>query len=388
MNSANIYAIKMSIIVFPIVAAIILLPYLIFQYRKYGSVVLFKAIVTYAFIYYLITALFLVMLPLYSRTFVSNMKTPYYDLEVFGFMRRLSERNLLNISTKSDIFRLVSNSIFLEAFFNVMLTVPLGVFLRYYFKRQWWEVILLSFSLSLFFELSQLSGLYGFYSRPHRLFQIDDLILNTTGGLIGYLITPILVFMFPSRDRLDEISENRSTRVGPLRRLSALVIDGTIIMIFGVSLFKYLYPTVSLKSLAFNFLKYVKLLMFNDLVYWSVVFFLLIFFIVIPLMLNGSTIGKKIVKIKLTNNEDSELSFLRLVSNNLITFLILNFYYFSLMILLKKTGENSLLNLGAEYVLITLVGLTFILLVAAIYNALISKRTLSEVLSKTRHTTY
>ena len=60
----NLYAIKMAIFVFPIVALITLIPYLIYQYKIHGSVIFTKAIV---------------ILSLYPRSVVSNMTTPYAD---------------------------------------------------------------------------------------------------------------------------------------------------------------------------------------------------------------------------------------------------------------------------------------------------------------------
>lgn len=73
----------------------------------------------------------------------------------------------------------------IQPVFNIFLTLPFGFYMKYYFQRSWKQTILLTFCLSLFFELTQLSGLYGFYPRPYRLFDVDDLLLNTTGGIVG-----------------------------------------------------------------------------------------------------------------------------------------------------------------------------------------------------------
>ncbi|MCZ3394386.1 VanZ family protein, partial [Enterococcus faecium] len=92
------------------------------------------------------------------------------------------------------------------------------------------------FGLSLFFELTQLSGLYGIYPRPYRLFDVDDLILNTFGAFVGGLITPFLVKAFPTREQIDRRSYDQGHKVTVLRRLVALIFDylvvGTIVGIF------------------------------------------------------------------------------------------------------------------------------------------------------------
>lgn len=64
--------------------------------------------------------------------------------------------------------------------------MPFGVYLRYYFKQDLKRTILFSFLLSLFYELTQLSALYGIYSGPYRLADVEDLICNTMGGAVGW----------------------------------------------------------------------------------------------------------------------------------------------------------------------------------------------------------
>lgn len=92
----------------------------------------------------------------------------------------------------------------IQPLFNIVLTIPFGVYLRYFFKIDFKKTILFSFALSLFFELTQLSGLYGIYPRPYRLFDVDDFLLNTTGGLIGFAFEPLLTFVLPTRASLDQ----------------------------------------------------------------------------------------------------------------------------------------------------------------------------------------
>ena len=44
------------------------------------------------------------------------------------------------------------------------------------------------FGLSLTVELTQLTGLWGLYPCPYRQFDVDDLILNTTGVALGFAV--------------------------------------------------------------------------------------------------------------------------------------------------------------------------------------------------------
>lgn len=62
----------------------------------------------------------------------------------------------------SSYVHLLKERAFLQVVFNVVMTVPFGMFLRYYFRARWGWCLILSFILSLFFEVTQLTGLYGF----------------------------------------------------------------------------------------------------------------------------------------------------------------------------------------------------------------------------------
>ena len=49
-----------------------------------------------------------------------------------------------------------------------------------------------------------MSGLYFLYPGPYRLADVDDIIQNTTGGGVGYLLGWFLVWLLPTRDEIDE----------------------------------------------------------------------------------------------------------------------------------------------------------------------------------------
>src|SRR5699024_11674021 len=91
----------------------------------------------------------------------------------------------------------------------------------------------LGFLLSLFYEITQLTGVYGIYNCPYRLFYVDDLILNGTGALVGFLLEPTLLALFPSRQNIVEKGKDlqMEERVLPLSQLDAVVIDYFIIKI-------------------------------------------------------------------------------------------------------------------------------------------------------------
>ncbi|MEG1066844.1 MAG: VanZ family protein, partial [Erysipelotrichaceae bacterium] len=154
----------------------------------------------------LLCAYFFTMLPLPSRTEVAKLTTPYVSLELFSSVKLLLSTTVFNIYDMSTWLPALLQPNCFTIYFNILMVIPLGIYLRYYFKKGWISTTIICFLVSLSFELIQLSGLFGIYSRPYRLFETDDLFFNTLGGIIGYIITPILVRYLPTKDELEETS--------------------------------------------------------------------------------------------------------------------------------------------------------------------------------------
>jgi glycopeptide antibiotics resistance protein len=72
---------------------------------------------------------------------------------------------------------------FLNIFGNIIAFMPFGMLMPRLSERanNWFFVTVLAFGLSLVVEVIQLIGRFG-------CFDVDDLLLNTIGGLLGYLI--------------------------------------------------------------------------------------------------------------------------------------------------------------------------------------------------------
>ena len=116
-----------------------------------------------------------------------------------------------------------------------MLFLPLGIYLRY-FGVKLRKVILIGFLISLFFEITQRTGIYGIYQFPYRLFDVDDLILNTFGTIVGFGIAPFVLWLFPStRDvEVKSLKIKAEPQVRPVARLLALFVDLTLIGLLRV----------------------------------------------------------------------------------------------------------------------------------------------------------
>lgn len=298
--------IKTALLVFPVVSLVLCLPFLIYHYRKYGTVSFFRFLVVFSFAFYLICIYFLVILPLPSIESVSHYTSLYYNFKPFFVIPEV-------------IFSSGFSYDFLEPFFNILMFIPFGMYLHYYFKCSFLKTVIFSFIFSLFFEVTQLTGLYFIYPRPYRLFDVNDLINNTTGGIIGYIFMPIFSLLLPNRDKLDSTDYIKGDVVGVGRTIVASIIDYALIflMLFVLWIFD------------FNYLSFIYILA------------TFIVFVIFPKLSNGYTFGKWFLKFKnISSSDDGSISFSKytfrwffvhlLLVNGWLLLLLFNEFCFSL----------------------------------------------------------
>lgn len=293
--------IKTAIIIFPFLAFAISFIFIIYEYRKYGTFLFRRAVILYSFVFYLLCAYFLVILPLPPRAEVANYTSQIIELRPFYTVVRFMHDTKLVIGDSSTYLPALRQGAVLEPLFNILLLVPFGIYLRYYFKFSFKKVVLSGFLLSLFFELTQLSGLYFIYPRPYRLADVNDLINNTLGAVVGYAVTPVFTFLLPSRADIDEAAYKKGQEVTIFRRLVAFMIDW--ILIWFVSLIVELLLQLIPQYRAWDAQGQV----FSSR--WM--FFLTVFlvFMLIPTWTNGQTLGKKVVRIRIAEEAQSKVRF-------------------------------------------------------------------------------
>lgn len=218
--------IRVAAFLFPLLSALLSLPYAIYQYRKYGSISLWKTFLVFSFIFYLMCAYFMVILPLPADRSILIPSAQHPQLHPLSFLDNFTMADLSSLSTFRGLIAFLRRPDVYTVYFNVLLTVPFGLYLRYLFHRTWWQTLIMGFCFSLFFEISQLSGLFGIYEHPYRLFDVDDLITNTTGAMLGFWASIPLCHFLPDLREVDERSIVRgSEHTSFTRRLIAFAID-------------------------------------------------------------------------------------------------------------------------------------------------------------------
>lgn len=278
-------AVQSAMMAFPMIALALTIPYMFYEYRRYGAIPFLRTVLVYAFILYLINAYFQVILPLPSRAEVAASAGKGMQLEVGRTLREIRQAVSFPPHSWAEVKAMLRKPVVYQAVLNLVLLLPLGVYLHYYFRRGFFLSVLLCGLCSLFFELTQYTGLYGIYAHAYRTFDVDDLILNTIGGTLGWLLAPLFVFFLPSREKIDGAAYERGKGIPLLRRFLAFIIDFSLItlMQLGISLAVPRTPTGYICELA------------------SSVACTALYFSAFPKAAGGYTIGKWLLRLRLVS---------------------------------------------------------------------------------------
>lgn len=96
--------------------------------------------------------------------------------------------NLVPVETMVEAFQFNNVRQYIQYILNIVLFVPLGLLLPLVWKHsaRWHRIALIAFCVSAIIELSQL------LPGAARSFDVDDLICNTLGGLVGFALYVVI----------------------------------------------------------------------------------------------------------------------------------------------------------------------------------------------------
>ncbi|WP_078410419.1 VanZ family protein [Priestia abyssalis] len=342
-------------IVFVFLAIALFVPWLIYTHHKYGYLTISTTIIAFSFIFYFLSALFLVLLPLpevRDTCSMQSLDTKHYSLVPFTFIKNTFENSGIVFSQPGTYALILKQPSFFQALFNFLLLLPFGVYLRYFFesKRYWKKAFIYGFALTLFYEITQVTGIYGIYNCPYRIFDVDDLLLNSVGSLVGFFAAPIFLSMFPSQKSVQakskQLIEKDETR--PLTQLFAIMLD---IFIINLS-WSFTLGLITTNGI-------------YEFLYKSVLLFVVLF--VLPSIWNGNTPGTKFMRFRIASEG-------RMKQGLLKRFIAIYLTYFAYTLFAVLNRVN--LEMDSPYyifkVFISLgsfmltLGLTFVLIIHAI----------------------
>ncbi|GAB2022270.1 VanZ family protein [Pseudolactococcus yaeyamensis] len=356
-----ISSIRLIVVMFPFLAILLLLPLLIRQYHRYGAISGWLVGVNYAFVFYILCAYALTILPLPTVEQVRQMTGPTENFHLFDFIADFINYSGFVLTQPSTWSQAAKSSQFIQPFFNLLLTLPFGMFLRYQYKKSFLTSLVLSFGLTLSFELIQHSALFGLYPRPYRLFDVDDLFLNTCGAMLGWLISGSLGKLLPKKEAIVEILEERSHKVSVSRKSVAVLLDVIVIVVCNV---------------AYN------LIVGQPNQFVGILFYLL--WVVLPELIGWSTLGQRLTHLQLTDKSGGKAGIVRVLMRNLFGYVLVVGLFSSELYVLNQTGTVVASELGIYYFLSLFGGFLILVFVLSLIVSLFTKQFCHEILSGTR----
>ncbi|MGP3984206.1 VanZ family protein [Streptomyces sp. KR80] len=286
MTDAYLLPIRTAALLFPGLALLMFVPTAIVLYRRHGIMTRWRTLSLYGGVYYALSAFCLTVVPLPSPSVDVCAKYPSF-----------AEPQFTPGTAFADIWKeahgrvtldalVLGNSAVWQTVFNLLLLLPVGVFVRIHFRRGLIAATAAGFAGSLFLELTQYTGLWGLYACPYRLFAVDDLIVNTAGAAIGWAAVGPIARALPDLDTLDDRALDL-TKVPFGRRLLALLLDLT-----GIAL-----ATASVAGI-------VLYVVGSAAVPWVPPVAFALWFVVLP-WATGATPGKHVLLLKLVTTDGS-----------------------------------------------------------------------------------
>jgi glycopeptide antibiotics resistance protein len=133
------------ILALPIMTLLLAMIILTIQLRTRQTLSERNLISTYSFIWYLAAAYLLIILPLPTRSSVASLTTAEYNLQPFYFLTQLKALTPFELGDPSTWLAAFKSDTFFQPFFNVLLFMPIGAYLKWRHRWPLWLITLTSF---------------------------------------------------------------------------------------------------------------------------------------------------------------------------------------------------------------------------------------------------
>ncbi|MEU5692935.1 VanZ family protein [Actinosynnema sp. NPDC020468] len=169
-----------AVVLFALLVPVAVLPWIHWQYRRFGRLRGWTAFVAAAGALYGcgVVAFTLFPLPTVTADFCTGRRlSSYWQLTPFASLDDIAGAGWS-----------LTGPEFLQVALNVVLFLPLGFLLRYRFGRGFWVSTVVGLLVSLLVEVTQGTAVFGLYPCPYRLADVDDLMTNTAGAALGWVL--------------------------------------------------------------------------------------------------------------------------------------------------------------------------------------------------------
>lgn len=212
---ALVFGVPLSVVLLVPVAAVL--------YRREGRIALGAVLQLVVAAVYFCALWTYTLLPIPAARELPRCAVPQW--EPFAFVGDVLR---LGVGSPSAVLQ---NPAVLQVVLNVALFTPLGFGVRLLLRRGVVVAAVIGLGASLIIEVTQVTGIYGIYSCAYRLFDVDDLLANTVGAVVGSAASSALVRPRPKRTMtLVQVPVTLG------RRLLGLVADAVLITFLQVVL--------------------------------------------------------------------------------------------------------------------------------------------------------
>ncbi|HET6301406.1 VanZ family protein [Microbacterium sp.] len=161
-----------------LIGVVLLVPFVALSYRRRGGLTVGRAALWFAGLVYFCAIWTYTLLPLPDP---DTIRCAGVNLDLLAFVDDI--RGAVRPSGVA-----FSDPALLQLLLNVVLFIPLGFFVRVLGGRGIVAAGLIGIGVSAFIETTQLTGVWGLYPCAYRVFDVDDLLTNTVGALIGSVV--------------------------------------------------------------------------------------------------------------------------------------------------------------------------------------------------------
>lgn len=200
-----------AIVLWPILSAVLTLPILAGLYHRHHRMKLLSAGAAYLTVLYVLGLIAFTLYPM------PDDPEAFCAAHVGQFAPQLDPLRFISDLQTGGLYGM------LQLVMNIALFMPLGFVFARWLRWRWWAVLIGGLAVSVFIEFSQLTGFWGAYPCAYRQFDVDDMLTNTLGALVGLLVAVLFgkwvpMVNMPARSEYNE-------RPGAVHRLVTFIID-------------------------------------------------------------------------------------------------------------------------------------------------------------------
>ena len=206
-----------AILLGAVAGVLLFVPFVAVSYRRHGGLSPTRATLWAAALVYGWAVWVYTLLPLPAPDSIACVG---YNTDPLQFVTDLSAAVTRD---GMSLRALATDSLVLQLALNVLLFMPLGFFVRVLGRRGVVTAAVCGLVLSAIIETTQLTGVWGLYSCAFRVFDVDDMLTNTVGAVLGSLVA-LLVRARAPWEAVD-VEALASRPVSKTRRLIGMLCD-------------------------------------------------------------------------------------------------------------------------------------------------------------------